>query len=215
MADRQIYELTTKTAKHKAVDTVVSSTSTDEMTKSTHELFLATELNPISAPVSTTHKALPFNPLRGRAVVANSTNTKAYGVRPVDLGQESVAIDRQNNRITAVISATDWEKMKPNKNSFSFGFYLPRYPITTTYAIRVLHFNDQTNINGFRLLLHDAPGGRGITLDAYKSDGSVASNSPTLLNIAKSNANPYLHIVVDRNNEKIFYYIDNIILYTT
>ncbi len=41
---------------------------------------------------SSDYPALLMNPLRGCAVVANSSNTKAYGMRTVDLGQESVGI---------------------------------------------------------------------------------------------------------------------------
>nr|HPM01064.1 hypothetical protein [Candidatus Cloacimonadota bacterium] len=67
---------------------------------------LATPLNPMSAPISTTYKALPFNPLRGRAVVANSSNLKAYGMRPVDLGQESVALDLAGTKVVETQKAT-------------------------------------------------------------------------------------------------------------
>ena len=80
---------------------------------------LATPLNPMSAPVSTTYKALPFNPLRGRAVVANSGNTKAYGMRPVDLGQESVALDLAGTKVVDTQKATGF---LPNALSLNFSF---------------------------------------------------------------------------------------------
>ncbi len=93
---------------------------------------LATPLNPMSAPISTTYKALPFNPLRGRAVVSNSANTKAYGVRPVDLGQESVAIDLAGAKVSETPKAVGF---LPNAITLNFSFQHKAPTVTTARVI--------------------------------------------------------------------------------